>query len=195
MIDLLRAKACSTRRTTYLVLDEADRMFDLGFEPQVRSLVGWVRPDRQTLLFSATMPRRIEALAAECLRDPVRISVGAVGAVNADVRQEFEVRNNEDEKGSWLAWNARRLVDEGEVIVFVNSRARCDEVTARLCGPEFSIKAAALHGELDQQSRMDVLARFRAGEVRQGGGEVTCAYDKIKCAEFIFCIDVRVSRF
>jgi ATP-dependent RNA helicase DDX42 len=62
-------------------------MFDLGFEPQIRSVVGQIQPDRQTLLFSATMPRRVERLAREILTDPVRIAVGEVGRANEDITQ------------------------------------------------------------------------------------------------------------
>jgi ATP-dependent RNA helicase DDX42 len=62
-------------------------MFDLGFEPQVRSLLGRTRPDRQTLMFSATMPKKVERLAAEALTEPVRVAVGEAGAANEDVRQ------------------------------------------------------------------------------------------------------------
>lgn len=64
LIDMVKMKATSLRRVSYIVLDEADRMFDLGFEPQVRSILSNVRPDKQTLLFSATFPKRIEKLAS-----------------------------------------------------------------------------------------------------------------------------------
>ena len=64
LIDLIKMKATNTRRISYVVLDEADRMFDLGFEPQVRSILSNVRPDRQTLLFSATFAKRVEKLAS-----------------------------------------------------------------------------------------------------------------------------------
>lgn len=79
---MVKMKAVALARCTYLVLDEADRMFDLGFEPQVRSIVGQIRPDRQTLLFSATMPGRIERLARDILSSPVRVTVGEVGSVS-----------------------------------------------------------------------------------------------------------------
>ncbi len=73
MIDMIRMRVTDLRRVTYLVLDEADRMFDLGFEPQVRSICDHVRPDRQCMLFSATFKRRIERLARDVLSDPVKI--------------------------------------------------------------------------------------------------------------------------
>ena len=84
MIDLIKMKATNLQRVTFLVLDEADRMFDLGFEPQVRSICNHVRPDRQTLLFSATFKKKIERLARDILTDPIRIvqvGVSIIGAV------------------------------------------------------------------------------------------------------------------
>ena len=78
MIEFLRKRAFTlTQRCTYLVVDEADRMFDLGFEYQLRSIVNQIRPDRQTLLFSATFPQPIQELAADVMnKHPVTVSIG-----------------------------------------------------------------------------------------------------------------------
>jgi len=95
LIDLIKMKATNLRRVTFLVLDEADRMFDLGFEPQVWSICKGVRPDRQTLLFSATFPKKIENLARSALTDPVRISIGVAGSANTDVMQSIRVLKDE----------------------------------------------------------------------------------------------------
>ena len=73
MIDMVKMKATNLERVTYLVLDEADRMFDMGFEAQVRSICDHVRPDRQTLLFSATFRKKVEKLARHALTDPIRV--------------------------------------------------------------------------------------------------------------------------
>lgn len=75
------------RRITYIVLDEADRMFDLGFEPQVMKIIDNVRPDRQTVLFSATFPRQMEALARKILEKPVEVLVGGRSVVAKDISQ------------------------------------------------------------------------------------------------------------
>mmetsp|Transcript_104381 Transcript_104381/g.156329 ORF Transcript_104381/g.156329 Transcript_104381/m.156329 type:complete len:335 (+) Transcript_104381:510-1514(+) len=83
LIDVIKMKKITNmRRVTYLVFDEADKMFNMGFEIQVRSIAGQVRPDRQTLLFSATFKKTVENVARDILQDPVRISVGIVGEVS-----------------------------------------------------------------------------------------------------------------
>lgn len=87
MIEMIKKKALVMTRITFLILDEADRMFDLGFEPQIRSIVGRIRDDRQTLLFSATFRRKIEDLAREILNNPVRITVGKFGQANKHIQQ------------------------------------------------------------------------------------------------------------
>ncbi len=121
LIDLVRAKATNLQRVTYLVFDEADRMFDMGFETQVgtqqlsasvlvsiairmqvRSIANHVRPDRQTQLFSATFRKKIERLCRDVLCDPVRVVVGEVGEANVDVTQVVEVMQNEVEKWKWV---------------------------------------------------------------------------------------------
>src|ERR1700733_4002943 len=95
MIDLLTAnsgRVTNLKRVTYLVLDEADRMFDMGFEPQVMKIIANIRPDRQTVLFSATFPKQMEALAKKILANPVEIVVGARSVVAPEVDQIVEVR-------------------------------------------------------------------------------------------------------
>ncbi|CAB4423603.1 unnamed protein product [Rhizophagus irregularis] len=97
MIDLLCAnsgRVTNLKRVTYLVLDEADRMFDMGFEPQVMKIVNNVRPDRQTVLFSATFPRQMESLARKVLKRPLEITVGGRSVVAQDVAQIVEVRED-----------------------------------------------------------------------------------------------------
>lgn len=90
-IDLINEKYISLRRVTYVVLDEADRMISLGFEQQIRSILSVIRPDCQLVLFSATFPPKMVALAMELTTSPVRVSVGRVGAANANIRQEIVV--------------------------------------------------------------------------------------------------------
>ncbi|PKU86302.1 DEAD-box ATP-dependent RNA helicase 24 [Dendrobium catenatum] len=161
LIDMLRLKALTMLRATYLVLDEADRMFDLGFEPQIRSIVGQIRPDRQTLLFSATMPRKVERLARECLTDPIRVTVGEVGMANEDITQVVHVVASDSEKMPWLIEKLPGLIDNGDVLVFASKKVTVDEIELQLIQKGF--KVAALHGDKDQASRMETLQKFKSG--------------------------------
>ncbi|KAG5251911.1 DEAD-box ATP-dependent RNA helicase [Salix suchowensis] len=161
LIDMLKMKALNMLRATYLVLDEADRMFDLGFEPQIRSIVGQIRPDRQTLLFSATMPRKIEKLAREILTDPVRVTVGEVGMANEDITQVVQVIPSDAEKLPWLIEKLPGMIDEGDVLVFASKKATVDDIESQLALKAF--KVAALHGDKDQASRMEILQKFKSG--------------------------------
>ncbi|XP_022948804.1 DEAD-box ATP-dependent RNA helicase 24 isoform X1 [Cucurbita moschata] len=161
LIDMIKMKALTMSKATYLVLDEADRMFDLGFEPQIRSIVGQIRPDRQTLLFSATMPRKVEKLAREILTDPVRVTVGEVGMANEDITQVVHVLPSDLEKLPWLLEKLPEMIDDGDVLVFASKKATVDEIESQLLQKGF--KVAALHGDKDQASRMETLQKFKSG--------------------------------
>lgn len=161
LIDMLKMKALTMSRASYLVLDEADRMFDLGFEPQIRSIVGQIRPDRQTLLFSATMPRKVEKLAREILTDPIRVTVGEVGMANEDITQVVHVIPSDAEKLPCLLEKLPGMIDEGDVLVFASKKATVDEIESQLAQRGF--KVAALHGDKDQASRMEILQKFKSG--------------------------------
>ena len=93
MIDMLttnNGRVTNLRRITYVVLDEADRMFDMGFAPQIDRIVGNTRPDRQTLLFSATFPGAVEKLARTVLSKPVQIIVGGISVVSNMIAQHVD---------------------------------------------------------------------------------------------------------
>ncbi|KAE8655265.1 DEAD-box ATP-dependent RNA helicase 24 [Hibiscus syriacus] len=108
LIDVLKMKALTMTRATYLVIDEADRMFDLGFEPQI---------NRQTLLFSATMPRKVEKLAREILSDPIRVTVGEMGTAKEDITHHVHVISSDSEKLPWLLEKLPGMIDEGDVLI------------------------------------------------------------------------------
>merc|ERR1719263_2538397 len=101
MIDFLDSGATNLKRVTYLVLDEADRMLDMGFEPQVRKICTQCRPDRQTLMWSATWPREVQKLARDlCREQPVHVNIGSTDMRTAHtIRQYVEVVNNADKRG------------------------------------------------------------------------------------------------
>lgn len=129
IIDHIKGGATNLQRVTFLVLDEADRMFELGFEPQVRSVCDHVRPDRQTLLFSATFRKRIERLAKDALQDPIKISQGTTGQANEDVIQHVLLLPNQETKREWLFGKLVELLSAGSVLVFVTKKVDAELVS------------------------------------------------------------------
>ncbi|KAL6777513.1 hypothetical protein ACKKBF_B21785 [Auxenochlorella protothecoides x Auxenochlorella symbiontica] len=162
MIDILvtsGGKITNLRRVTYLVLDEADRMFDMGFEPQIARIVNNIRPDRQTVMFSATFPRQVEGLARALLADPVEIQVGGRSVVNADIAQFVELRAEEDR-----LWRLLELLGEwyerGKLLVFVASQERCDNLFRDLL--RHGYPCLSLHGGKDQSDRESTISDFKS---------------------------------
>ncbi|XP_068633390.1 ATP-dependent RNA helicase DDX42 [Battus philenor] len=162
MIDLIKCKATNLKRVTYLVLDEADRMFDMGFEPQVRSICNHVRPERQALLFSATFPRRVERLARDALHDPVRVQHGAAGEACDLVTQHVRIFNKPEEKWPWLLKNLVEFLSAGSVIIFVTKKLEAEQTAANLGVQEYD--ALLLHGDMDQADRNKVITAFKRQE-------------------------------
>jgi DEAD/DEAH box helicase len=133
LIELARSGACNLQRVTLLVIDEVDRCLDLGFEPQVMSVVQHVRPDRQTLLFSATLPSQaMRVVRAATRHDAVRVTVGITGMANAAVTQSVLLMANADQKMQWLEARLSSYVSEGDVLVFANQRGTVDALVGLL---------------------------------------------------------------
>ncbi|PAA45934.1 hypothetical protein BOX15_Mlig009050g2, partial [Macrostomum lignano] len=161
-IDLVKKKATNLRRVTYLVFDEADKMFQLGFEAQVRSIANHVRPDRQTLLFSATFKRRVERLVRDILTDPIRICQGELGEANQDVRQFVEIFRQPEDKWIWMQRHLAGFCSQGQTLVFVTRKANSEDVAKRISGAGFSCRL--LHGDMHQSERNDTIAAYKRGE-------------------------------
>jgi ATP-dependent RNA helicase DDX46/PRP5 len=162
MIDILctsSGKITNLRRVTYLVMDEADRMFDMGFEPQIGRIVQNTRPDRQTVLFSATFPRQVEILARRVLTKPVEIQVGGRSVVNKDITQLVEVRPEADR-----FWRLLELLGEwyekGKILVFVHSQDKCDSLFRDLL--KHGYPCLSLHGAKDQTDRESTISDFKS---------------------------------
>ena len=100
LIDMLESGRTNLRRVTYLVMDEADRMLDMGFEPQIRKIVDQIRPDRQTCMFSATWPKEVQRLASDYLRDFIQVNIGSMElTANINITQIVEVCTDFEKRG------------------------------------------------------------------------------------------------
>ncbi|KAI4881479.1 hypothetical protein NFI96_012223 [Prochilodus magdalenae] len=166
MIDMLGAnsgRVTNLRRVTYVVVDEADRMFDMGFEPQVMRIVDNVRPDRQTVMFSATFPRAMEALARRILTKPVEVQVGGRSVVCSDVEQHVIVIE-EDKKFLKLLEILGHYQEKGSVIIFVDKQEHADGLLKDLM--KASYPCMSLHGGIDQYDRDSIINDFKNGACR-----------------------------
>nr|XP_029724507.1 probable ATP-dependent RNA helicase DDX46 isoform X2 [Aedes albopictus] len=166
MIDMLAAnsgRVTNLRRVTYVVLDEADRMFDLGFEPQVMRIIDNIRPDRQTVMFSATFPRQMEALARRILKKPIEIQIGGRSVVCKDVEQHVVVLE-EDAKFFKLLELLGLYQELGSIIVFVDKQENADILLKDLM--KASYPCLSLHGGIDQFDRDSTIVDFKQGRVK-----------------------------
>lgn len=166
MIDLLCAnsgRVTNLKRVTYLVLDEADRMFDMGFEPQVMKIVNNVRPDRQTVLFSATFPRQMESLARKVLKRPLEITVGGRSVVAQDVAQIVEVREDNTKFVRLLEILGQQYNDDPDArtLIFVDRQEAADNLLRDLIRKGYP--CMSLHGGKDQLDRDSTIADFKSG--------------------------------
>ncbi|CDO68684.1 hypothetical protein BN946_scf184652.g11 [Trametes cinnabarina] len=168
MIDLLTAnsgRVTNLKRVTYLVLDEADRMFDMGFEPQVMKIVNNIRPDRQTVLFSATFPKQMDSLARKILRKPLEITVGGRSVVAPEIEQIVEVREEDTKFNRLLEILGQTYNEDPEsrTLIFVDRQEAADNLLRELMRKGYL--CMSLHGGKDQVDRDSTIADFKSGVV------------------------------
>ncbi|KAK2962141.1 putative ATP-dependent RNA helicase dbp2 [Blattamonas nauphoetae] len=164
LIDLLESNATNLRRTTFLVLDEADRMLDIGFEPQLRKIVSQIRKDRQTLMWSATWPREVQQLANDFLDQTnlVRFNIGSMDmTANERITQKFIFCTSMDKEGKFLRW-LQENIQNGRMLIFANTKRDAEELTRLL--RRNGVNALSLHGDKGQGERDWVMAEFKAGK-------------------------------
>ena len=162
LLDLMDQGHVEISGVEILVLDEADRMLDMGFIPDIRRIAAKLPTDRQTLLFSATMPPTIQSLARALLRNPERVEV-APPATTAERIEQCVYHVEKANKPALLA----HLVETqriGRAIVFTRTKHGADRVVRQLS--RYGIAAAAIHGNKSQNNRQRVLESFRSGQIR-----------------------------
>ena len=161
LLDHIEAKNCILSQVEYVVLDEADRMLDIGFLPDLQRILSYLPKQRQTLLFSATFSPEIKKLAQSYLQDPVLVEVARPNATASTVEQRF-YKVSEDDKRATIR---QILRDRGinQSIVFVNSKLGCGRLARSF--ERDGLKTAALHGDKSQEERLKSLEAFKKGEV------------------------------
>lgn len=163
LVDLIERGRISLANIKYLVLDEADRMLDMGFEPQIRRIVdGEDMPSvqgRQTLMFSATFPRDIQMLARDFLKDYVFLSVGRVGSTSENITQKVEYVEDADKRSVLL--DILHTHGAGLTLIFVETKRMADSLSDFLINQSFP--ATSIHGDRTQRERERALEMFRNG--------------------------------
>lgn len=162
LLDLVGKNALQLTAVETLILDEADRLLDLGFSEELTKILALLPPHRQTLLFAATAGESLHSLVMLLLRDPLRIDLGATSSETGQIRQKIYSVSAE-RKGPLL----RYLIKKGgwqQVLVFTSTKRRADNVAKKLV--DHGLSAEALHGDRTQGARIKALADFKQGKLR-----------------------------
>jgi len=149
-------------KVDYLILDEADRMLDLGFEEDIRRIIAQVKKQRQTLMFSATWPKEVQKLAQEYLKDFIQVTIGSLElSANLSITQIVEVCSDFEKRGKLVKHLEKISAESAKVLIFIGTKRVADELTKYLRSDGWP--ALAIHGDKQQQERDWVLAEFKSG--------------------------------
>ncbi|XP_018359802.1 PREDICTED: probable ATP-dependent RNA helicase DDX43 isoform X1 [Trachymyrmex cornetzi] len=162
--DLVQANVLDVSAVTYLILDEADRMLDMGFEPQIRKTLLGVRPNRQTVMTSATWPQGVRRLAQSYMKNPIQVFVGSLdlAAVHSVTQRIYMA--NEDEKTDMMHQFFQEMDPHDKVIVFFGKKSKVDDISSDLALT--NIDCQSIHGDRDQSDREQALEDLKTGAVQ-----------------------------
>ncbi len=217
LIDMIESRKTNLRRVTYLVLDEADRMLDMGFEPQIRKIMGQIRPDRQLCMWSATWPKEVRQLAADYLNDYIQVNIGSMDlSANHRIVQKVEIVS-EFEKRDRMTKHLEEIMNDrnNKVLIFTGTKRVADEITrflrqdgwpalCELLRPSKNASLltlrSAIHGDKQQNERDWVLNEFKTGKspimvatdvASRGIGMIEC-YPPSSFLSFPTCISYHI---
>ncbi|XP_062570833.1 probable ATP-dependent RNA helicase DDX43 [Saccostrea cucullata] len=163
--DLVMNKIVNVKSVTYLVLDEADRMLDMGFEPEIKKILLDIRPDRQTVMTSATWPPGVRRLGESYLKDPIQVFVGSLDLATChSVTQFIEIVDQEDKKERVVRFILEEMEEEDKVLVFVGKKLTADDLSSDLSLK--MINCQCIHGDREQCDREQALEDFKLGHTR-----------------------------
>jgi len=165
LIDFLESGDTNFRRCTYLVLDECDRMLDMGFQKDVEKIMSQIRPDRQSLLWSATWPKEIQDISSRYMADPIRVQIGSVElTANENISQNFKKLFGGDKLSEFIQ-DCKEICDRGQkCLAFANTKRECERLIYSLL--RAGISADCIHGDKSQMQRDDTMNKFRKGYTR-----------------------------
>lgn len=161
LIDFMESKTVSLSNIEWLVLDEADRMMDMGFMPQVRRIIAKVPAERQTMMFSATIDSRIERLASTFCMEPAVVRANTRENLEPDTIEQRVINVHEFSKDD-LLFRLLQEFGDSSVLVFTGTRRKATWVKDRLC--DAKVIAEEIHGDISQKQRESTIAKFRKGE-------------------------------
>uniref|UniRef100_A0A673NGX5 RNA helicase n=1 Tax=Sinocyclocheilus rhinocerous TaxID=307959 RepID=A0A673NGX5_9TELE len=159
--DLQMNELINLRSITYLVLDEADRMLDMGFEPQIMKIILDIRPDRRTVMTSATWPTGVRRLAKSYLKDPMMVYVGTLDLAAVNTVHQTVLFMQEEEKKASIFDFIDRMEPQDKILIFVGKKVKADDLSSDLCLQGIAVQS--LHGDREQCDREE---DFKDGRVR-----------------------------
>ncbi|XP_073337366.1 probable ATP-dependent RNA helicase DDX43 [Pagrus major] len=162
--DLQMNELINLRSITYLVLDEADRMLDMGFEPQIMKILLDIRPDRQTVMTSATWPTGVRRLAKSYLKNPMMVYVGTLDLAAVNTVQQTVLIVHEEEKKDYVFDFIRNMLPQDKVLIFVGKKLVADDLSSDMCLQGLAVQS--LHGDREQCDREEALKDFKESRVR-----------------------------
>ncbi|CAD8085066.1 unnamed protein product [Paramecium primaurelia] len=162
LIDLVESGSTTLKGITFLVLDEADRMLDMGFEPSIRKIVAQTRAERQTMLFSATWPREVQSLALDfCTQQPIHIQIGSLDLTSNRQIQQKVIILNKEQKEEKLREILKQLGSR-KILIFCQTKLKCDQLQLYLI--QEGMRCKSLHGDKRQSERDFVMNSFKRGD-------------------------------